>query len=917
MLLKLHHSEVPQRAACAAFIRGGSPAEWLKEIDRWGIAPGQLECYVMPESIRSVEPAGLFVISKAGQKHTVSDYLEPYGVMAGKLFLPVNSILVPEISAEQLADIMLWECQVFHPSIGLVGFEKADRIDLAELLDTREPCNTDWRLAHPGLPKKSRLKEIHVQMPSVTDVMESFREDIEQKPLSEIPGNEEAQSNSVSRLMDDIKRGGLKGALFASGKLKDLLKGSDNSDKGANQSSGSVEAGGQAGSGGGNLDSPGLLDRIHNWAKQNLEDLERKRRNEIERLLNLFDNNIDEALKYAIPIGGPYHNRGTAPPSATLGPRSVSFSLGSLGGGQRVDNWNVDPYYDDLRIKYQKAAQKAIEQKDFKKAAYVYAHLLGDFYSAANVLEQGKHYREAAVLYKDHLKNIPAAAECLERGGLLLEAIDLYIEIDKHEKAGDLYKKIGLREKADLHYEKCLEKVLSNKDYLDASRIMREKMEQEERAKETLLNGWKGSSQAEPCLLKYFDIVAETEKEKMSDKLKDIYTKHTPYGKREPFLNVLVSICQRKNDHDLLETSRELAYEIISEEADQGKLTNLHTIKKFLPGDKLVTSDCSRYISSHHKKPKHHDADTTLQLDKSIRWISAVSHRNQLLALGIKDSHLHLARGDWYGNFEYYSWPDQVSSNYQFILVADPYHSNRVIIFGSYGITLEEKRLEKNKYFDDELAILCPPWLPRNLAGFTINREGGLSVVGASGGDMTLHHYSMDSSLKRSVHCRFTSEVKLQPHPWCDVIYRNDHYYTINNDYLIKISEDGRADSVDIDATLHRMAASAHFTKLRIAVSTDKGCLLFRPGSGSLQGQSYFFATDIRPVDMKFVSGNYLVIAGRHKIAVYLVTDTELNIHRELDHKTGIVSVLSTASRNQWAYLDETGKISICNIKND
>ena len=165
---------------------------------------------------------------------------------------------------------------------------------------------------------------------------------------------------------------------------------------------------------------PGLFQRLESWLGGRIDNLEQKRQNEIERLLKLFGENLEEALKYAIPLGGPYQDRGAAPPSARLGARATDFNLRGLGGGGRADVWNLDAYRDNLGLQYRQAATREIEAGRFKKAAYIYAHLLADFHSAALTLEQGGFYREAAALYQDHLNNRLAAAKCLENGGLLI-----------------------------------------------------------------------------------------------------------------------------------------------------------------------------------------------------------------------------------------------------------------------------------------------------------------------------------------------------------------------------------------------------------------------------------------------------------------------------------------------------------------
>ncbi|MFL5727998.1 MAG: hypothetical protein ACJ75J_00810, partial [Cytophagaceae bacterium] len=539
MQLRIQHREKGALPASAAFINGSSVAGWLHQISLWNKTPDMLECYVVPESIKSPRPAGLFVIIR-GEVSGI-EILDAYGLAADKLYIPVHTELFPILSQAELKSKLVWDLQIFHPHLGFVGFEKRDRLDLAALLFCLPPTEQKWNKAHSGIDPVPVLREIRIIKPSLEDVIESLKKGIDGKPLSEIPKDEQS---AAGKLLDDLKHGLFKGLLYVSEKIP----GSD------------------SGSG-----TPGPLNKMENWLRKNIDDLEKKRNAEIQRLLKMFDENTDEALRYAIPMDSPYLNRGTAEPGWKLFRNtSLNFNLGKLGGGQAVDGWNIGSYADDLRAKYHRAAQKAIENNDFKKAAYIYAHLLGDFYGAANVLVQGKHYREAALLYKDHLKNIPMAAETLEKGGLTLEAIELYEELHKYEKVGDLYDSIHQRDKASEYYEKSIDSLMGSGDYLEATRIIRTKLEDNIRAGKLLLKGWGESKQSEQCLKQYFDLVQDKEREELSKEVLEVYREHTRPHQKNSFLNVMAYMNSKNTDPEFMNTTRDLAYEIISDEAESG-----------------------------------------------------------------------------------------------------------------------------------------------------------------------------------------------------------------------------------------------------------------------------------------------------------------------------------------------------------
>jgi hypothetical protein len=138
MQLTLRYHPAAQRPARAAFLRGNDPAAWLRELGRWGLADGQLRCYLVPESIQSVRLAGLLVVVPEGL--LPADVLEPYGQVAGqRLYVPVRATLWPATTPEELQAGLLWPVQLLHPNIGLVGFDTTDELDLTTLLDCGPP----------------------------------------------------------------------------------------------------------------------------------------------------------------------------------------------------------------------------------------------------------------------------------------------------------------------------------------------------------------------------------------------------------------------------------------------------------------------------------------------------------------------------------------------------------------------------------------------------------------------------------------------------------------------------------------------------------------------------------------------------------------------------------------------------------
>lgn len=898
MELQLRYNKHTQLPASAAFLHGDHTVEWLKQISRWGIDAGEFSCYIIPTSINKLKPAGLFVIFNNAAITKDFDLLHPYRCIGKRLFIPCNTTLFPYITNTELDQLLLWHLQVFHPSIGLVGFEENTSINIADLFIYPTLKNTCWSFADPGLADKPPFTQIIVTPPSVDEVMKEIKTDIHQKPIEDIIPDSEKKNPLLEKLLNIIKLV-LFLPLLALLKLFGLF---------------SIPLTGNYSrpiSG-----KPGLLQQFQTWIEKNLDELQKKRDKELKRLSDLFDKDTNEALQFAIPLNSPYLDRGKqAALSSSLFRRLTQFNLGGLGGGTAVDAWDLGNHYHSLRTKYLNAAEKEIQQKDFKKAAYVYAHLLGDYYNAAKVLEQGNFYREAATLHKDHQKNIPAAAQCLERGGLYSEAIGLYKDLKEDEKIGDLYRQMQQENNAQQYYEYCVERKIESDNLLDAARVVHEKMQQEERARELLLQGWKGNYQHELCLKKYFDLIIEKEEQDIDKTVNHIYREHTAERKELPLLNVLEYVNAKSNNKTVLHASQEIAYEILHKEAVKGNTQTLHNLKKFLPNNKLIGSDTSRFASSNARKSLN-TIPPEFKLDQTIRWKKTTSHRNQFIAVGIKNKQLHMARANWYGNIEYYSWETEVEDHNYFNFITAPFYSNHIILHSASRIPIARRVLPKNKYFADSLVVSCPVWLHKFSLQFLIDNDNKINKLEGANGEMTIHRYTMQGVLVKSVNCVVEDRgISLSAYYTNPALVMHDgFYYSYTGSVFLTISPKGSVLSTDLCTGIRMFAGSEYSNDFFLIVSTNKGCSLCKPDKEDLNYTGTFFAEEMIPLSIVFIAANRFVIAEKMKAVVFEITNDKPNVIGKLYTHAVIAGVLPVPKRDSLAILEENGSVSVYDI---
>lgn len=954
MQLTLRYHPLAQRPARAAFLRGSDPAAWLRELGRWGLAAGQLHCYLVPESIQSVRPAGLLVVPEGPLP---ADVLEPYGSVDGqRLYVPVQATLWPATTPEELRAALLWPVQLLHPSIGLVGFDTTDKLDLATLLDCGLPRPTDWHFAQPGPPPKPPLRQLRVLPPTASEVVESIQAGIGSVPLTELPGQDAAQPSRGQQVLRTLHQRllqaclavvrGLRGpggrrasevadglrtfgkvvgilvlfglALFALAsfgkpgigvllfvlvRLITYLLNNKSGDTGRAARPLAPQ-------------KPSALGRVEKWLGSTIKDLEKKRQNELERLLRLFGENPAEALKYAIPLGGPYENRGAAPASASLGARDIRFNLGGLGGGRRADVWDLGDYQHDLRRQYQEAARQAVAAGRFQQAAYIHAHLLGDYLAAANVLEQGGSFREAAALYKDHLRNPGGAAQCLERGGLLLEAAELFGELGQHEKAGDLHTQLAQPLVATQHYERGVTILLGNDDHAAAARILAYKLHATGRAQEVLLLGWDGIKQAETCLKQYFDVVAATPENDLSAHVTTVYQQHTSPAQRVSLLRVLATLVEKRPASALLETSRTVAYEVVSAEASAGNLAPLPLLRHFLPADRLIAADCLRYVASQPRPPAVAPARSLNgpQLDASIHWKSAISHRHQWVAVGIRDERLHLARGNWYGNVEYYSWTTPVPEQTSLVLVADEFHGPRILLRLASPVALETKTLPKNKYFAELLLVECPSWLPPWPTRVALLPDGLVATAQRQGAALAVQCYAANGQLVSSFTHRLPAtlpqKVGERSFP-CELIYHQGRYYSYWSEWLVGFSEDGYNSVEALPLEVFQLVRSPYTAEFCLAAGLKEGFLLWQPTQSTNNGPQALAGDSTASIDMRFVGLEHLVIIDASEATLYQLLADGAQVIRTITTSSQLVAVLPTSNRQQFALLEVTGKLSL------
>ncbi len=220
----------------------------------------------------------------------------------------------------------------------------------------------------------------------------------------------------------------------------------------------------------------------------------------LRALLREFrEGDPERALRHALP----FREAGDRPLDRAdradrLPEQTVTYSLGALlGPSDRgpASLWTgSQDLLADLVKEYRRAAQRARDRGDFRRAAFILGRLLQDYSAAAQTLLAGGLYRDAAILYLARLDDPLAAARAFEAACEFERALALYRRQKHHEEAGDLLRKIGRTSEALLEYQQAA--VLLTHDgtnaagYLGAGNLMLNKALRDDLALEYFLAGW-------------------------------------------------------------------------------------------------------------------------------------------------------------------------------------------------------------------------------------------------------------------------------------------------------------------------------------------------------------------------------------------------------------------------------------------
>ena len=907
--LKLLSGDSPQRPAAGWFLAGDDPHAWLEEVLAWGVPAAAVRLFVVPRSSIDRRPCGVLVTVEGENVPRTGPRAQAYACMVGRLYLPVEARLIPASTDDELVNALpdLEKSYVWHPQAGLVGFEHGEVQLVRDLLASPALRATAWDRAASGVALNARILSLEpAEPPTLESILAAGRDEIgsQADDLDDLPPLPDEQPRGpLKNLGDRAKRG-----------IARLVKGMSNLAP--------TTAGRET-----------WVDRAGQWAQRVLsQPLLDEREKELRRLMQMLMNRPDEGLRYAIPMGGEGH-RGVGRPGSRLAERDVNFSLGRFRGGGAADPWDIPiELQQQLAARYRELANREMRLGRHRRAAYIFAELLGDLNSAASALVSGRHFREAAVLYRDRLQRPFDAARCLEQGGLWNEAAELYLKLEAFEPAGDLFMRLEQSEEAIDAYGRAVDAARRKGDHLKAALILETKLDDADAALVVLDDGWPHSGQAAACLDETFRLFGRHGRHAAA-RAKMVALCDSPKSlvERNWIVETLVTVATNYPDASLRPKAEDRARILAASGLQSGdrvvSRALLKRLHRLVPFDRLHGRDIDRFERSlDERRPASPPARVSrtarhglrlvreIRLPAGVEWQAADSNGHCFYAAGFSGNQLVLVRGVWQedpGRIDRVFWSGEHSVRRASILLAANAIEGQPVLIGQWECpALPERHFVRRDAAAAITAAVTPLLSERRRLAFAqsdrnvycidAGQENPLVVNLASplvGRGLSSHSFGPDD-LGYDVD-EFT--IPLPVHA------RMNGVYVGFCRKLVSITTSGKK-LREMRGPLRSLAGSIPSTRFRLAIAFDRGVdVMWDDSEKSLAS----CADDIDEPVICMTSGGSLVVCGANQCEVYATSGGNLKLLATGETGPRPLAVLATHRAHQFAHCQSKGIIRV------
>lgn len=567
-------------------IKDGSVQSWLMDLEALEVKLEDVSVYALPGSEANTL-WGCYVEVHQGEAPGQIG-LNTYTQCAeGIAVIPEHCKLFPKLSRKELEQLFKGKRVLIHPEVGF--FELEIPVNWAEQLAAPNEEPPALQIPENPLFIPSQIKSFRVKAKKPEDALEQMEK-------THFPKNKNLEDKPLNLL--EKARLGLYKVFGGNGSANDTKP--RNGGKSGEGDSG-VPGLGFLGAALGFLGSIG--NRFAERMERDLDELERRNKKAMDKLLDMLKQNPEEGLQYAIPLDEQGTSRGDGNMEFALSKFWSSFSLfggsASSSGRSLGGSINLGDNFNTLRDQYEKTASELIDQGKHEKAAFVYFKLLKNSYKAVETLKKGQLFAEAAAFYLKHLKDKPAAASCYEEGRMYEEAILLYEELKNYEKAGDLCMKANRKKQAMRNYQQLADEYMQEHKYVKGALVYKYKMQHPEASQQLLMQGWQYDIDAVNCLEMYLSNIEE--EGEFGRILPEVYQQQVHPQNQRKFLEVLkMQFFKREASKTMI---KDMAYEVVAEEV-QKDADVVSELKAFNSKDQEFGKDVFRFKLHQRNKKK-------------------------------------------------------------------------------------------------------------------------------------------------------------------------------------------------------------------------------------------------------------------------------------------------------------------------
>ncbi len=825
--VQLQLSRRSQRPATAVLLPGEDPVAWLRWLSVEGVALESVR--LLPVATGTSGLLGVICPVTEEVATRIEWRFARYGCVGRRLYVPIEAAFDPPMADADWRELLPADDSllVWHPQLGLIRFEAEQQLRVADLCGPPERREVDWGRAEPGTAFNQRLHSMQgVAPPDVTAMIQQGQDDI---------GTQADQRSRLPRSPSEPSLWNWKTAALLP-LLPFIMLAEWLAQRIPKSVTGSHFMAG--------VDK--LLSRIAALTPKIMQERER----EIQRLLDKLRDDPDEGLKYALPMSD-VQGRGVANPTSRLTSRNVDFRLGSSGGGP-TDSWAIDAALQaQLMASYRENAAREIRLERFRRAAYIYASLLGDHQAAANALEQGRFFHEAAAVYRDKLKRPADAARCFERGGLLQDAIEIYADLKQHIKVGELYERLEQPDEARAAFQLAVDERLLQNDRLGAADLLQQRLKDDEAAMTVLEEGWPSSSQATHCLERYFAMTSSRgEQSKALAKIEVLRQQTLPPRQQIDLISSLSRVARTHADQIAVEraadATRVLAAGVL-ERASTALPRVLQAIADLAPEDLLLGRDTRRFGQSdpppavtttrrREESPRRVTGrlDRTITLPAGYHWLHGESVGKHYFLVGHDGQHtLMLLRGYLEGDGKTQvsaTWNGRGSADQdEPILLHFETQGQPIVRIGqAYCPPFPPRLLPATDDFPQPITAETPGWLPPDAVALASNLVT-IHTCGAEGEVNQFDRNGLKIATLQLVHPDPDSEQIIGLTPRHVMHARPRDTYIGFGSTLFRISESGQQQALQFPSPITGISGTRPHTRERLLVTHETGAFLLSP----------------------------------------------------------------------------------------